>query len=123
MEVGRGLVYPHQTMLDDIQIDTSSYVVVKVDMVHDNSKDLKLKMTPDDTTLTMRYPISRRAHSRQTSIDINPSAVASASTTPSQLNTSPASMSPEACLYPIRDQARLPPIPEQLCSSPIRDQP
>jgi hypothetical protein len=22
MEVGRGLVYPHQTMLDDIQIDT-----------------------------------------------------------------------------------------------------
>jgi hypothetical protein len=35
MEVGRGLVYPCQTMLDDIQIDTSSYVVIKVDMVHD----------------------------------------------------------------------------------------
>jgi hypothetical protein len=43
MEVGRGLVYPGQTMLDDIQIDTSSYVVVKVNMVHDNLKDLKLK--------------------------------------------------------------------------------
>jgi hypothetical protein len=36
MEVGRGLVYPHQTMLDDVQIDTSSYAVVKLDMVHDN---------------------------------------------------------------------------------------
>jgi hypothetical protein len=36
MEVGRRLMYPHQTMLDDVQIDTSFYVVVKVDMVHDN---------------------------------------------------------------------------------------
>jgi hypothetical protein len=53
MEVGRGLVYPHQTMLDDIQIDTSSYVMVKVDMVHDNSKDLKLEVPPDNTTLTI----------------------------------------------------------------------
>jgi hypothetical protein len=40
MEVGRGLMHPHQTILDDVEIDTSSYVVVKVDMVHDNSKDL-----------------------------------------------------------------------------------
>jgi hypothetical protein len=40
MEVERGLVYPCQTMLDDVQIDASSYVVVKVDMVHENSKDL-----------------------------------------------------------------------------------
>jgi hypothetical protein len=31
-------------MLDDVEIDTSSYDVVKVDMVHDNSKDLKLDM-------------------------------------------------------------------------------
>jgi hypothetical protein len=53
MVVGRGLVYPSQTMLDNVQIDTSSYVVVKVDMVHDNSKDLKFKVAPDDTTLTM----------------------------------------------------------------------
>jgi hypothetical protein len=60
MEVGRGLVYPHQTMLDDVQIDTSSYAVVNVDMVHDNSKDLKLKVPPDDTTLTMRHAIARR---------------------------------------------------------------
>ena len=53
MEVKRGLVYPRQTMLDDIQIDTSSYVMVKVDMVHDNSKDLKLEVPPDNTTLTI----------------------------------------------------------------------
>jgi hypothetical protein len=36
MEAGRGLVYPHQTMLDDVYIDTSFYAVVEVDMVHDN---------------------------------------------------------------------------------------
>jgi hypothetical protein len=36
MEVGKGLVYPCQTMLDDVKIDASSYVVVKVDMVHEN---------------------------------------------------------------------------------------
>jgi hypothetical protein len=36
MEVGRMLVYPHQTMLNNIQIDTSSYAMVKVDMVHYN---------------------------------------------------------------------------------------
>jgi hypothetical protein len=60
MEVRRGLVYPCQTMLDDVQIDTSSYAVVKVDMVHDNSKDLKLKVPTDDTTLTMRNAVTRR---------------------------------------------------------------
>jgi hypothetical protein len=51
MEVGRGLVYLCQTMLDDIQIDTSSYVVVKVDMVHENSKDLELEVPLDYMTL------------------------------------------------------------------------
>jgi hypothetical protein len=35
MEVRRWLVYPRQTMLDDVEIDISSYTVVKVDMVHD----------------------------------------------------------------------------------------
>jgi hypothetical protein len=53
MEVGRGLVYPCQTMLDDVQIDASFYAMVKVDMVHENSKDLKLKVAPADTMLTM----------------------------------------------------------------------
>jgi hypothetical protein len=47
-------------MLDDVQINTSSYVVVKVDTMHDNSKDLKLKVPPDDTMLTMRDAVGRR---------------------------------------------------------------
>jgi hypothetical protein len=51
MEAERGLMYPCQIMLDDVQIDASSYTVVKVDLVHENSKDLKLKVPPDDTTL------------------------------------------------------------------------
>jgi hypothetical protein len=60
MEVGKGLVYQCQTMLDDIQINTSSYVVLKMDIVHDNSKDLKLKVSPDDMALTMRDAVTRR---------------------------------------------------------------
>jgi hypothetical protein len=60
MEVGRGLVYPRQTMLDDVEIDTSSYAMVMVDMVHDNLKDLKLKVPPDDMTLTMQDAVTRR---------------------------------------------------------------
>jgi hypothetical protein len=53
MEVERGLMYLRQTILDDVEIDVSSYAVVKVDMVHENSKDLMLEVPPDDTTLTM----------------------------------------------------------------------
>jgi hypothetical protein len=59
MEVERGLVYPCQTMLDNVKIDVSSYVVVKVDMVHENSKDLKLEVPSDDTMLTTHDAITR----------------------------------------------------------------
>jgi hypothetical protein len=83
MELGKGLVYPHQTLLDDVQIDASAYVVVKVDMVHENVKNLKLEVPPDDTTLTLQDAITRRVQWRRTSIDIDPSAVASASATAS----------------------------------------
>jgi hypothetical protein len=83
MEVGRGLVYPHQTMLDDIEIDVSSCAVVKVNMVHENLKDLKLEVPLDDTTLTMWNAVTRRVQWRWTSIDVDPSIAASASTTPS----------------------------------------
>jgi hypothetical protein len=72
MEIKRGLVYPCQTMLDDIQINTSFYVVVKVDMVHENSKELKLDMPLDDTTLTLRDADTRRVQWRHTSIDVYP---------------------------------------------------
>jgi hypothetical protein len=33
--------------------------VVKVDMVHDNSKVLKLEVSPDDMTLTMLDAVTR----------------------------------------------------------------
>jgi hypothetical protein len=108
IEVRRGLVYPCQTMLDDVQINTSSYVVVKVDMVHDNLKDLKLEVPPDDTRLTMWDTVARRVQWRWTSIVIDPAASPSAS-------TFPASMSPEARLPPS-------PNPEQLVLSLIREQ-
>jgi hypothetical protein len=98
MEVGRGLVYPCQTMLDNVEIDISSYPVIKVDMMHENSKDLKLEVPPDDTALTLPDVVSRRVQWRRTSIDVDPSvAAASVSTTASQLNTSPASIFPESC--------------------------
>jgi hypothetical protein len=125
MAVERGLLYPCQTMLDDLQIDTSSYAVVKVDMVHDNSKDQKLEVPPDDMTLTMHDAVTRRVNWRQTSIDVDPSVVASASTTPCQPNTSAASIVPEAhlSLSPNLEQLCLSLIREQLRPSPIRDQP
>jgi hypothetical protein len=40
-------------MLDDVQIDALAYVVVKVDMVHDNAKNIKLEVPQDNTTLTL----------------------------------------------------------------------
>jgi hypothetical protein len=63
-------------MLDDVQIDTSSYDVVKVDMVHEYSKDLNLEVPLDNTTLTLRDANVRRVQWRRTSIDVDPSATA-----------------------------------------------
>jgi hypothetical protein len=124
MEVGRGLMYPRQTMVDDVQINTSSYAVVKVDIVHDNSKELKLKVSPDDMTLTMWDAVARRVQWRRTTIDIDPVAAASASTSPSSMSPEarlPPSPNPEQLvLSPIREQ--LPPIIEKMQKSPIQDQ-
>jgi hypothetical protein len=83
MEIERRLVYPCQTMLDNVKIDVLSYAMVKVDMVHENLKDQKLEVPPDDTTLTIRDTVTRRVYWRQTSIDVDPSSTASTSTTPS----------------------------------------
>jgi hypothetical protein len=47
-------------MLDDVKIDASCCAVVKVDMVHENSKDVKLEVPPDDRTLTMQDAVTRR---------------------------------------------------------------
>jgi hypothetical protein len=116
-------VYPRQSMLDNVEIDASSYVVVKVDMVHENLKYMKLEVPPDDTTLTMRDAFTRRVQWRRTSIDVDKSATASASTTPSQSNTSPTSIFPDTRLSPSPnpEQLCLSLIQEQLCPSPIRE--
>jgi hypothetical protein len=84
-------------------------------------KDLKLEVSSDDTTLTMQNAVTRRVKWRRTSIDVDPSAIASASTTPSQLNISHASIFPEAHLPPSPNpkQLRMSPIQEQPRSSPI----
>jgi hypothetical protein len=111
MEVKKGLVYPHQTLLDDIQIDASAFVVVKVKMVHENVKNMKLEVPPDDTTLTLWDAITRRVLWGMTYNDVDPSATASASTTASQLNTASSSIFPKTQ----SDQM-------QSCSSPIQEQ-
>jgi hypothetical protein len=68
--------------LDDVPIDSVSFAVVKVDMVHENMNNLNLEVTPNDTTLTLRDTVTRRVQWTITSIDVDP-AVISASTTPS----------------------------------------
>jgi hypothetical protein len=82
MEVWKGIVYPRMYTLDDVPIDSVSFVVVKVDMVHENAKNLNLEVAPDDTTLTLRDALTRRVLWRRTSIDVDPAAI-SALTTPS----------------------------------------
>jgi hypothetical protein len=104
MEVGKGLVYPHLTLLDDVPIDSASYVVVKVDMVHEKAKNLKLEVPPDDTTLSLRDTVTRRVQWRRTAIDVDP-ATTSAPTNPSQSQTAPALILLEAQPEsPFRDQ-------------------
>jgi hypothetical protein len=40
MEVRKGPMYRHQALPDDVQIDIATYVVVRVDMVHENMKNI-----------------------------------------------------------------------------------
>jgi hypothetical protein len=60
MKVEKGLVYINLFLLDDVPIDIASYVVVKVDMVHENTKNLKWEVAPDDTTLTLWDAVTRK---------------------------------------------------------------
>ena len=59
MEVGKGLVYLDVGLLDYVLI-RPEFVVVKVDMVHENKKNLKLEATPDDMTITLQNAVYRR---------------------------------------------------------------
>jgi hypothetical protein len=60
MEDRKGIVYPRMYTLDDVPIDSVSFAVVKVDMVHENTKNLNLEVSPDDTTLTLQDAVTRR---------------------------------------------------------------
>jgi hypothetical protein len=95
IEVEKGLVYPHQILLDDIQMNASAYAIVKVDMVHKNAKNMKMEVTPDDTTLTLWDAITRRVQLRRTFIDVDLSATATMSTTTSQPHTALGSIFPK----------------------------
>jgi hypothetical protein len=53
MEVRKGIIYRRMYTLDDVPIDSVSFAVVKVDMVHENAKNLNLDVAPNDTTLTL----------------------------------------------------------------------
>jgi hypothetical protein len=77
------IIYPTMYTLDDVPINSVSFVVVKVDMVHENAKNLNLEVAPDDTTLTLQDAVTRRVQWRRTSIDVDPAAI-SALTIPSQ---------------------------------------
>jgi hypothetical protein len=60
MEVRKGIVYPRLYTLDDVLIDSVSFVVVKVDLVHGNTKNFNLDVPPDDMTLTLWDAVTRR---------------------------------------------------------------
>jgi hypothetical protein len=94
MEVKKGIVHPHQTLHNGVQINTSTYAMVKLDTVHENMKNMKLEVPPDDTMLTQWDAITRRIQWRRTSIDVDPSTTSSASTTTSQFDTAPDSIFP-----------------------------
>jgi hypothetical protein len=97
-------VYPHQALLDDVQIDSVTYVVVKVDLVHENVKNIKLELPLDDTMLALWDAITRTVYWRRTSIDVDPSVAVLASNTASQPHTATGSIFPEAQAdSPIRD--------------------
>jgi hypothetical protein len=51
--------------------------------MYENAKNLKLEVPPNDTTLTLWGAITRRVQWKRTSIDVDPSAVASVSATTS----------------------------------------
>jgi hypothetical protein len=130
MEVGKGIIYPRMYTLDDVPIDSVSFVVVKVDMVHENAKNLNLEVAPNDTTLTLRDAVTRRVQRRRTSIDVDPAAI-SASTTPSlsQQHTIPSQSQPHTIPSlsppqntPSQSRAQTTPTMPQPQTTPTRSQ-
>jgi hypothetical protein len=92
-----GWVYPHLTILDDIPIDSAHYAVVKVDMVHENMRNLKLEVPLGDMTLTLWDAVARRGQWSRSATDVDPAAT-STSTPPSQPQTTATLIPAEAQL-------------------------
>jgi hypothetical protein len=82
MEVEKCIVYPRMYTLYDVPIDSVSFAIIKVGMVHENAKNLNLEVALDDTTLTLQDAVTRRVQWRRISIDVDPATI-SVSTTPS----------------------------------------
>jgi hypothetical protein len=95
MKVEKGIVYPRMYTLDDVPINSVSFDVVKMDIVHKNTNNLNLEVAPDDTTLTLWDAVTRRVQWRRTSINVEPATIL-VSTTPSlsQQHTIPSQLQP-----------------------------
>jgi hypothetical protein len=95
MKVEKGILYPRMYTLDDVPIDSVSFDVAKMDIVHKNTNNLNLEAAPDDTTLTLWDAVTRRVQWRRTSMNVEPTAL-SVSTTPSlsQQHTIPSQLQP-----------------------------
>ena len=88
MEVGKGLVYPHVASIDEVPI-RAEYAVVKVDMVHENAKNFRLEVPPDDTIVTLQDAVTRRVQWRRSFIDVDPEASASQNPPPASAFSEP----------------------------------
>jgi hypothetical protein len=86
-------------------------------MVRENVKNMKLEVPPDDTMLTLWDATTRRIQWRRTSIDVDLSGTASASTTTSLIfpETQPNQM--QSCSFPIWEESR--PSPPWTRSTPL----
>jgi hypothetical protein len=64
-------------------------VVVKIDLLHEFAKDIKLDVPPDDMTTTLRDAVARRVQWRRAGIDIDPADADSVLTTEPQPQSPP----------------------------------
>jgi hypothetical protein len=64
-------------------------VVVKIDLLHEFAKDIKLDVPPDDMTTTLRDAVARRVQRRRAGIDIDPADADSVRTTEPQPQSPP----------------------------------
>jgi hypothetical protein len=71
-----------------LQVSTDC-VVVKIDLLHEFTKDIKLDVPPDDMTTTLRDAVARRVQWQRAGIDIDPDDADSVRTTEPQPQSPP----------------------------------